>query len=90
MTKPASIRGFQKTALSLPRDVYDRLESLRRLTGDTRSGIIRRAIEELFANLRLAEKSRRYVEGYKRFPETTGEIRAAAAAAKRLAGEPWE
>jgi predicted DNA-binding protein len=90
MTKPARTSAVQKTALSLPRDVYDRLEALRRVTGDTRSGIIRRAIEELFANLRNAEKSRRYVEGYRRFPDSRAEVRAAAIAAKRLAEEPWE
>jgi hypothetical protein len=89
MTKVARTFPVQKTALSLPRDVYDRLEALRRVTGDTRSGIIRRAIEELFSNLRRAERSRRYVEGYKRFPETAGELRDAAAAAKRLSQEPW-
>ncbi len=90
MTKPMLRSSVQKTALSLPRDVYDRLESLRHITGDTRSGIIRRALQELFANLRNAEKSRRYVQGYRRFPESRAEIRAAAAAAKRLAEEPWE
>ena len=90
MTTPARPLPVQKTALSLPRDVYDRLEALRCLTGDTRSGIIRRAIEELFESLRRSEKTRRYVEGYKKFPETRAEIRAAAAAAKLLAEEPWE
>lgn len=70
--------------------MYDRLEALRRATGDSRSGLIRRAIEEMFENLRIAEKTRRYVEGYRRFPETRAEIQAAASAAKRLASESWE
>lgn len=90
MTTPARKAPVQKIALSLPRQVYDRLESLRRATCDTRSGLIRRALEDLFENLRRAEKSRRYVEGYKRFPESRSEVRAAAVAAKRLAEEPWE
>lgn len=90
MKTSARRSAAQKTVLSLPKDVYARLEALRLETGDTLSGLIRRALEEFFENLHRRDKAGRYVVGYRRFPETRDEVRAAATVAKQLAKEPWE
>ncbi|MBI2923567.1 MAG: ribbon-helix-helix protein, CopG family [Planctomycetes bacterium] len=81
----------ERVALSLPAALLRRVEALRRITGLTRSGLIREALE---GYLRAARRRRRvatYLEGYARRPETRAEIAAArASAARLLASEPWE
>ena len=83
--------GSDRIAISLPRHVLEAVERVRRRTGETRSGLIQRAIRQMLANSAKSVRVKQYVEGYLRDPEGEGEIRAAhASAAKLLASEPWE
>ncbi len=80
-----------KCAVSLPRNLFARMESVRRRTRENRSAFVRRAVETLFEKADEAEKVRAYVEGYRRHPETKREIQAAdSAGAAFLATEPWD
>jgi len=79
-----------KIAISLPRETLGELERLRRATGESRSAILRRAIENLGRERDREAKCKRYVEGYARQPEGAAEVAAAeAAAARLLSQEPW-
>ncbi len=80
-----------RIAISLPKQILQAVERLRRQTGETRSGLIQRAIREMLAGSAKSARVRQYVEGYVRNPESGEEIRAAQASAlKLLAAEPWE
>jgi len=75
-----------KITISLPADLLRRIEAERARSGETVSGFIRRAVKEAFEKRARDEKVARYVEGYRRRPETRAEVKAAeAAAAKFLA-----
>ena len=73
-------RGFQprgnvvKIAISLPREEADYVERVRKSLNTTRSAVIRDAIREKVRAETKAEKIRRYIEGYRRMPETEEEI----------------
>ncbi|MBI4563222.1 MAG: ribbon-helix-helix protein, CopG family [Planctomycetes bacterium] len=80
-----------RIAISLERDLLKEIERLREATGESRSALVRRAVLSLLRQSRLEERTRCYLEGYTRVPETEAEVRAAEASAVRLlAREPWE
>ena len=81
----------EKIAISLPRATVRRIERLRRRSGQSRSALIRQAVERLFRDQEEATRILRYQEGYRKTPETPQEIAAAeSAAAELLSQEPWE
>lgn len=83
--------GSAKIAITLPKEILGALERYRAETGESRSALIALAIERLLEERREERLVRRYVEGYRRRPESEEEIRAAqAAAADLLAMESWE
>jgi len=79
-----------KIAISLPQDVLDEVEQHRRVSGESRSEIFRRAMELLLRQHREKRISERYIRAYERVPETKEEVEAARRAAGIiLSGEPW-
>ena len=81
----------EKIAISLPGDLVQTVERLRKLTGETRSAFIKRAIEMALKKRAQKVLIAKYVDGYRKQPETINEIAAAEATATHLfAGEPWE
>ena len=67
------------------------MERLRAQTSETRSGIVRRALEVLLRDLALTERVCEYVEGYNRQPETGDEVVAAeVASTDLLASQEWD
>ncbi len=83
--------GTEKVAISLPSELLKKVESIRKVTGESRSSFIRRAVEAILSEWERKELIAKYEEGYRKKPETPGEIAAAeAAATELLAGEPWE
>ena len=81
----------KKIAISLPDELVSNLERIRKQTGESRSAFIRRALEQVMAERKQRAQIARYLEGYRKHPETAKEIKAAEAAATALlAGEPWE
>ena len=80
-----------KIAISLPVEVLRKVERLRKQTGESRSSVIRKAIERIFEESRRAKDIEAYIEGYRRFPDTPEEIKAAEVSASALfAAELWE
>lgn len=81
-----------KVSISLPADVLARAERARRVSGESRSELFRRALETLFESERHDAAVASYVEGYVAEPESEYEVAVTAA----LAGtafddeEDWE
>ena len=80
-----------KVAVSLPGSMFREAEKLRKKRGQSRSALFAEALGGLLERAERGEKVRRYVEGYRRYPETEEEIRAAGDSAALLLAEiPWE
>ncbi len=77
-----------KIAISLPDDVLEEIETARKDRGQSRSEFVRKALD---AYLRRGDEDRRrYIEGYKKFPETAEEMAMVEAAAEAVfANNPW-
>jgi metal-responsive CopG/Arc/MetJ family transcriptional regulator len=81
----------EKVAITLEADLLQRAEKLRRTTGESRSALLNRALQEL---LRAEDHRRRveeYVRAYREHPESADEIQSArAAAARTLRHVAWD
>lgn len=81
----------RKVAVSISAEALAAAERLRKHTGESRSAVFERALQGLAAEARRAERSRRYVDGYRRRPEGRHEVTAALRAAMTAwATEPWD
>ena len=74
-----------KVAVSISAEALAAAERLRKHTGESRSTVFERALHGLMAETQRAERSRRYVNGYRRRPENRKEVAPALAAALRFA-----
>ena len=80
-----------KIAVSISDDLLEQAERERKLSGESRSAFVQRAIRTLLERKNREEILNRYIEGYKRMPESTEEIEAARRAAEIVfIEEPWE
>ncbi|MBI4289434.1 MAG: ribbon-helix-helix protein, CopG family [Chloroflexi bacterium] len=80
-----------KIAISLPKETLDAIEKEREATGESRSELLRRAVEAFLRERRQSEAIERYVRGYREHPETAAEVAAARAmGAAALAEEAWD
>jgi metal-responsive CopG/Arc/MetJ family transcriptional regulator len=77
-------RAAAKIAVSLPDELYRALEGARRRTGKSRSAAVQEAVREWLLREARGELVREYEEGYRRNPESGGEIEAALATAVGL------
>jgi len=81
----------KKIAISIPNDLAKKVESLRKISGESRSAFISRAIGRMLRERELKAQITRYQEGYRKHPESKEEIAfAEASSARILAEEPWE
>ena len=80
-----------KVAVSLPKEQFRHLEQLRRELGVSRSALVAQMIGQ-FAEARQKEEDiRRYIEGYRKQPETPEEYAGCVQLARRvLVSEGWE
>jgi metal-responsive CopG/Arc/MetJ family transcriptional regulator len=79
-----------KVAISLPTETLKAVEKERAESGESRSQIIRRAIEIMLRQEKENENIQKYIRGYQDMPETKEEIAAAHYSAEAaLAEEPW-
>lgn len=79
-----------EVTVSLPEEMLESIERVRRERRESRSEFFRRAVEELLHARREGDLDEQYVQGYLRCPETEEEVSAAwALAAPALSGEPW-
>ena len=85
------MRKRGKVAITVSADVLAEAERERKRTGESRSAVFERALKMYFTDQRAVEAARRYVDGYRRAPETAAEIRVATITAmSALAAEPWD
>ena len=64
-----------KTAVSLPREDFERLEAIRRRTHTSRSKLLVEAFRLMAARQQREALEERYVAGYRRHPEVVGDLR---------------
>lgn len=71
-------------------DLLERLDKLSAEVGRSRSAMVRDAVARYVAQESEADKDRRLIEGYTRFPDN-GEFKAAAeeGARRLIEEEPW-
>ena len=80
-----------KVAVSLPAEVWKRLEAVRRARKESRSSLFLEAILAWLEARERAERIRDYERGYRDAPETAEEVKASErAAVALLAAEEWE
>jgi hypothetical protein len=83
--------GAVKLSISLPADVLAAAERECRKDGETRSDLVRRALEALVSRTREERQVAAYVAGYVAEPESDEEVAAASVAAGSLAdGSEWD
>lgn len=81
----------RKVAVSISPEALAAAERLRQRTGESRSAVFERALQGLMAIERRAERSRRYVDGYRRRPESRTDVAVALATAMTaLAMDRWD
>ena len=69
-----------KVAISLPDEIFDRLERVRRRRKLTRSAAVQMAVDHWLAQLEHERAVSDYVDGYRRVPEGPADAGAWAAA----------
>lgn len=80
----------RKVAVSISAEALAAAERLSQQTGQSRSAVFERALQALLTAERQAERTRRYLNGYRRRPEGRREAAAALGLAMTtLAAEPW-
>ncbi len=67
-------RSAIKVAISLPPEDFQEMEKLRRKFKASRSALVRQALRTYFHARRQEARVRQYVEGYRKFPESPGEL----------------
>jgi Arc/MetJ-type ribon-helix-helix transcriptional regulator len=78
-----------KVAISLPTALLERLEDLRDRTGESRSAVVRRALELLLHRMDHYEAVREYVESYRLHPETDDDLELGRPTVDELAADEW-
>ena len=66
-----------KIAVSIPKEDFEKIESVRKKSKLHRSAIIHKAIRYYFKNMEEQELIKQYEEGYRKKPESLKEIGAA-------------
>ena len=84
-------RVAEKVAISVDGELLARAEQRRKVTGESRSALVARALRQLLCVEEHAQQVKQYVEAYRRFPESEIEVREARSLARRsLRGLPWD
>lgn len=79
-----------KVTISLPTNLLDQIEEERKGRGETRSEVIRGAIEQVFRERREQSERDRYIIGYEECPESDEEIALADHLSRSaFAADPW-
>ena len=91
-TRPRS--RVAKVAVSLPAGLLAEVERFRRRSGESRSALVRRALERLIDTTAEADAVREYVESYRASPETPEERSLSKPSAEELGAlareHPWK
>jgi metal-responsive CopG/Arc/MetJ family transcriptional regulator len=83
-------KGAVKVAISIPGELYQKVENARTRLGKSRSAILQEALVEWLRRRQTERLVRQYEGGYREKPESDEEVQAAeAAAVELLAAEEW-
>jgi metal-responsive CopG/Arc/MetJ family transcriptional regulator len=80
----------RKFAISLPEELFQRLEQDRREVNMNRSQYVANAVDDHLHRKREQELEEQYVRGYLEHPATEEEAEALTAVASTLDLDPWE
>jgi len=78
-----------KVAISLPAALLERLEELRDRTGESRSAVVRRALEVLLHRLDHYDAVHEYVESYRLHPETDDDLELGRPTVEEFGADEW-
>lgn len=73
-----------KISITLPHEVLKEVNMIARRSGENRSAVILKAVQMLIKKPQQEEDSRRYVEAYRKHPESQEELRASEKIASRI------
>lgn len=76
MTTSAKSRKYAKVTISLPADLLQAVDQRQQERGESRSEVVRHAIEELFRQERERALEEQYIRGYREHPVDEDESRA--------------
>ena len=80
-----------KIGISLPRELLDAADRECRSRGESRSEFFRHAVESALRAESERVAVERYIEGYRRHPESEQEVAESTAISRSaLSGEPWD
>lgn len=83
-------RGATKVAVSIPDDLYQAIEKVRKIRRASRSAVVQDALRHWLHQQAQSARVREYEAGYRRRPESRREVKAAEAAAVRLlSSDDW-
>jgi metal-responsive CopG/Arc/MetJ family transcriptional regulator len=77
-------RAATKVAVSIPEELYQTVERIRKITRRSRSAVVQDALRHWLHQQAQEALVREYEAGYRRRPESRREVKAAEAAAVRL------
>ena len=83
-------RKAAKITISLPADLLDAVDQRQQERGESRSEVIRGAVEELFRQERERADEARWIQSHRDHPQAEDEIGGAAASLAAWQGLPWE
>ena len=82
--------GTAKVAISMPKDLFQAMERIRRELRIPRSAAVVEALRAWLKSRQEKEQIRQYVEGYRRHPESKAEVKAwTRLAAESFHKDPW-
>jgi metal-responsive CopG/Arc/MetJ family transcriptional regulator len=85
------VPNVAKIACSVDASLLERVERIRKRTGESRSAFISRALRALTSESAHAMAVTRYVDAYREVPESPKDMRAARQSARRaLSSIAWE
>lgn len=83
--------GSVKVAVSVPRRVFDRVEGERKRRRESRSRLVVEALEDWLKRADEAKQVRRYIDGYRRMPESERDSKwLTRVAVASIAAEEWK
>lgn len=81
---------MSRIAVSLPDDLFQAIESVRKASGETRSQFLRRAVAAYLRRQQEGEAVAQYLRSYQQLPETVEEVAEShALGSAALSQEPW-
>src|SRR5260221_721568 len=90
-THGGHMRKRGKGGVPIAAAILAETERERKRTGESRSAVFERALTLYLADRRRVDATLRYVDGYRREPESAADVRVATATAvPALASEPWD